>query len=157
MKIFKNRACMMVLVIFILGTLVGCGKEKVKDVSIEDLDQKINQEVELVDMVKGNIEQLKTLYDIEKEQIDSFVLYTASTNIKANEIAILKIKDSNDIEKIQEKLKNRIEKQSQNFKEYIPEEYFLIENHVLKNNGEYIVFIISQDAQKIEEIIDGCF
>ncbi|WP_053955375.1 DUF4358 domain-containing protein [Inediibacterium massiliense] len=157
MKIFKNRAWTMILIILILGTLAGCGKEKSKDVSIEDINQKINQEVDLSSMVKGDMEQLEKLYDIEKEKVDSFVLYTASTNIKADEIAIVKVKDSNDIEKVQEAFQNRIDKQSKAFQDYLPEEYFLIENHVLKNNGEYIIFIISKDTQKIEEIVDGCF
>lgn len=61
------------------------------------------------------------------------------------------------IDSIKEKISHRIEIQAKNFKDYLPDEYFLIEKHVLKSKDNYILFIISEDADVIEDIFDRSF
>ncbi len=94
---------------------------------------------------------------MDVEDLEDFILYTPSTNIEANEIAILKVKDSNKIDDIKDKLMKRAEKQGDVFKDYLPDEYFLIEKYVLKAKDNYILFIISEDVETIEDILIEIF
>ncbi|PGL73878.1 DUF4358 domain-containing protein, partial [Bacillus thuringiensis] len=43
------------------------------------------------------------------------------------------------------------------FKDYLPDEYFLIEKHVLKTKDNYILLAISKDADKVEKTFDKIF
>ena len=108
-------------------------------------------------MVESDSDKLKKLYDIDADKIEGFKLYTAKTNIEANELLILKVKDKEDIDGINEAINDRIETQSNSFKDYLPDESYLIENHILKSNGNYIVFIISEEAEQIENAFDESF
>ncbi|WP_142335352.1 DUF4358 domain-containing protein, partial [Bacillus toyonensis] len=58
------------------------------------------------------------------------------------------------VKNIKEKILSRIEKKSKSFKDYLPDEYFLIEKHVLKTKDNYILLAISKDADKIEKTFD---
>jgi hypothetical protein len=146
-----------IIIIFIL--LTGCSSDNKaeKEPSIDEIEKNISEAVDLSNMKKVDGDKLEKLYDIHSDELEGFLLYTADTNIKADEMLILKVSDEKDISDIQDKISNRIEEQSNSFKDYLPDEYYLIEKHVLKSNGQYILFVISEDAEKIESIFDESF
>lgn len=154
----KNILIIIPLVIFILFAFVGCSvfkKSEVKNPSVKEISVKIKQTVDISDMKEGDSKKLKKLYNINSDDVEEFALYTAPSNLRADEIAIIKVKDSNNVNKFKDQISKRIEKQGTSFKDYLPDEYFLIEKHVLKTKGNYILLVISKDAKKIEDIFDG--
>lgn len=149
----------MVLFTFILFILTSCSSKRAmdKNISIKDIDEKIRETVDLSNMNIGDSEKLEKLYDIDIEDLEDFILYTSTKNIEASEIALLKVKDVNKIDDIKDKITARIEEKSNSFKDYIPDEYYLIEKHVLKTKNNYILFVIFEDVETIEKIFDESF
>ncbi len=158
-KKYKGVFYSMVLCSLIIFVLTSCSSNKstYKDVSVKYMDEKIKESVDISNMNVGDEEKLEKIYKIDIKDLEEFVLYTPSTNIQANEIAIMKVKDSSKMEDIQDKISERIDSQGTNFKDYLPDEYFLIEKHVLKTKDNYILFVISEDAETIEKIFDESF
>ncbi|MED3481568.1 DUF4358 domain-containing protein [Bacillus toyonensis] len=157
LKLFNIKFVITIIVCTItLGALSGCfgKKENVNNLSATEIGAKIKQVANLEEMKKGDSKKLQKLYNINTDEIESFVLYTAPTNIKADEIATIKVKDMKNVKNIKEKILSRIEKKSKSFKDYLPDEYFLIEKHVLKTKDNYILLAISKDADKIEKTFD---
>ncbi|EJR57476.1 hypothetical protein IIO_05003 [Bacillus cereus VD115] len=157
LKIFNIKFVISIIVCMItLGALSGCfeKKENVNNLSATEIREKIKQVANLEEMKEGDSKKLQKLYNINTDEIESFVLYTAPTNIKADEIATIKVKDMKNVKNIKEKILSRIEKKSKSFKDYLPDEYFLIEKHVLKTKDNYILLAISKDADKIEKTFD---
>lgn len=144
------------LLIFIL-TSCSSSKPTDKNVSVKDINEKIKESVDISNMNVGDSEKLEKLYDINSEDLEDFALYTPSTNIEANEILVMKVKDSSKMDDIKDKISARIDGQAANFKDYLPDEYYLIEKHVLKTKDNYILFVISEDADKIEKAFDESF
>ena len=155
----KNVFALTVIIVRSLALLTGCSSKDTtsKEPSIDEIDQNINDDVDISNMVESDSDKLEKLYDIDIDKVDNFKLYTAKTNIEANELLILKVKNEEDIGDIKEDINDRIESQTNSFKDYLPDEYFLIEKHVLKSNGNYIIFIISEEAEKIESLFDKSF
>lgn len=155
----KNSFKLIGITVIIIALLSGCSSSNKteNEISINDIDQNIKESVDISNMVESDSDKLKKLYDIDFEKIEDFKLYTAKTNIEANELLILKVKDKEDIDDIKEVIEGRIETQSNSFKDYLPDEYYLIENHILKSNGNYIIFIISEEAEEIESSFDKSF
>ena len=155
----KNVFALTVIMVIILTLLTGCSSKDTtsKEPSIDEIDQNINDDVDISNMVESDSDKLEKLYDIDIDKVENFKLYTAKTNIEANELLILKVKNEEDIGDIKEDINDRIESQTNSFKDYLPDEYFLIEKHVLKSNGNYIIFIISEEAEKIESLFDKSF
>lgn len=155
----KNVFALTVIMVIILTLLTGCSSKDTtsKEPSIDEIDQNINDDVDISNMVESDSDKLEKLYDIDIDKVENFKLYTAKTNIEANELLILKVKNEEDIGDIKEDINDRIESQTNSFKDYLPDEYFLIEKHVLKSNGNYIIFIICEEAEKIESLFDKSF
>ncbi|KAA0746707.1 DUF4358 domain-containing protein [Bacillus sp. BF2-3] len=157
LKLFNIKFVITIIVCTItLGALSGCfgKKENVHNLSATEIGEKIKQVTNLEEMKEGDSKKLQKLYNINPDEVESFVLYTASTNIKADEITTIKVKDMKNVENIKEKISSRIEKKSKSFKDYLPNEYFLIEKHVLKTKDNYILLAISKDADKVEKTFD---
>ncbi|WP_336820818.1 DUF4358 domain-containing protein [Bacillus thuringiensis] len=157
LKFFNIKFVITIIVCTItLGSLSGCfgKKENVHNLSATEIGEKIKQVTNLEEMKEGDSKKLQKLYNVNTDEIESFVLYTAPTNIKADEIATIKVKDMKNVENIKEKISSRIEKKSKSFKDYLPDEYFLIEKHVLKTKDNYILLAISKDADKVEKTFD---
>ncbi|MBW5467071.1 DUF4358 domain-containing protein [Brevibacillus formosus] len=140
-----------------MGMLAGCSSEggTTEELSAAKVGEKIQQTISFQDMKQGDLEKLQKLYHIEAEEVEDFILYTASSNVKADELAVIKVKDTNDTENITEKIQQRIEAQTIKFKDYRPEEYFLIEKHVLKTKGQFVLFAVSKEVDQIESVFDG--
>lgn len=156
-KLFNIKFVITIIVCTItLGALSGCfgKKENVNNLSATEIGAKIKHVTNLEEMKEGDSKKLQKLYNIKTDEVESFVLYTAPTNIKADEIAVMKVKDMKNVENIKVKLLNKIEKKSKSFKDYLPDEYFLIEKHVLKTKDNYILLAISKDADKVEKTFD---
>lgn len=152
----KQRGIAVLALTFAILIFAGCASQNGPDKSLtaKEVAEHIQEAADLSEMKQRDAEQLRKLYRIEESEIADFVLYTASSNVKANELAIIKVKDSRDTEKVMEQISRRIEAQTSKFKDYLPEEYYLIEKHVLKSAGPFVFFIVSSDADLIELALD---
>lgn len=152
----KKSINFLILAVIVLTLFVGCSSEG-KTPSIEEINNNIVQATDISEMRVGDAKKLEKLYGIDAEKLESFFLYTPPSNIEADEIAILKVKNSNDIDSIKEKISKRINDKEVSFKDYLPDEYYLVEKHVLKNKDSYIIFVTHNDYKIIEETFDKCF
>lgn len=150
----------MIAILITLSIFTGCnasGKANSKIPSTTDIVDNIREAVKFPEMVEMDGKKLEKLYKIQPGTLDGFWGYLAFSNIKADEILIIKVKDSNDVENVRKSINVRIEQQANSFKDYLPNEYHLIQNHVLKTRGNYILFAVSKDADKIEDAFDRSF
>lgn len=139
--------------------LTGCfsSDTETKNPSVEDIGNNIKESVDFSDMVEVDKDKFERIYGIDTDKVEEFFAYAPSSNISASELAVIKVKDSSDLDYLKEKINMRVEKQAKSFKDYLPEEYYLIENHILKSKKDYVLFVISNDADEIEEIFDASF
>lgn len=142
--------------ILLCSMLTGCsGKnESAMDVPVPIIEEKIKQAASVDNMEKGDSHRLKKLYRLDPSEVQDFVLYTAQSNVEANELAVIQLKQENQAEDVKAKIIKRIEAQEVKLKDYRPEQFYLVEKHVLKVKGRYILFAVSKDAEKIESAFD---
>lgn len=148
----KKKFLAIIVLILIVLAAVGCSSKS--NVSFNDVSEKIKKSADVSNMRAENSEKLKKLYDIDAAKLDGFKLYRAQSNVKADEILILKVKDKGDIEDIKSKINKRIDKQATSFKDYLPKEYNVIKNNVVKTKDDFVLLAISKDADKIGTAFD---
>ncbi len=139
--------------------MVGCsqGQGQAKNPSVAEIRDQIAASVDISELIEQEKDELATLYNIDTADVDEAIVYIAPTNLQADELTIIKLKDGADVEEIKELIAQTVEQQANSFKDYLPEEYDLIEKHVLKSKGNYILLAISEKADKIEDIFDKSF
>lgn len=130
---------------------------QVKNVSMEEIKQYVVQATDVSVMQEDDGTRLKKLYGINKRDVEDFILYAPKSNMEANEILILKAKTKDDLKALQAKVNERVEKQSDSFKNYEQTQYEIISNYVLEQKDQYLILIISKDSKAIKELIDKSF
>ncbi len=153
----------LVLVMVTLFTFVGC--EKAPDVAVKDIITNIQAEVkeieglveldlkseELTEFDKMTVEA----FGINPEDISEGIIKYPMINLAVDEVIVLKAVDESKIEAIKEALNKHVEAQIKNFENYVPKNSELVKNHILKTQGNYILFVVSENAEKIESIFDN--
>ncbi|MFU0800632.1 MAG: DUF4358 domain-containing protein [Xylanivirga thermophila] len=147
------------LLMFSITWISGCTKsDKVeKEPSMAEIWENIKKSSDVSEMIKGDQKDFDKLYDMDKDEVEEFLLYLAPSNIRSDEVAVIKANKKDDIDDIIDNIKDRIEDKKEGFKDYIPEEYELIQKHVLTSKGNYVLFVVSKDAEKIEEAFENSF
>ncbi|GAA0731957.1 DUF4358 domain-containing protein [Clostridium oceanicum] len=161
MKYFKNKQikifALLLSLTFISSLFSSCSIIHFKSPKVSEIITNIKKNNDLSSLNKSTKSKLRKLYGISYKTLEDFALYIPKTNMEANELLILKVKNQDDIDSIKERIEKRIEKQSNTFKDYAPNQYELLENHILKVKGPYLIFIVSKNANNIMININDSF
>lgn len=143
--------------LFFMASTAGCSTKSEANTSFKEISDSIIQEADLSDMQAGEGSNLQKLYEIDPDKLENYIIYTPSANIEAEELVLLQVKDVEDMKDIEDKIEKRIASKADSFQEYLPEEYYLVENCVLKTEGEYLLFLVASDADKVGELFEEFF
>ena len=102
-------------------------------------------------------QQVKDTYDIDVLKLENYVIKVPMMNIRADEIAIIKVKNMKDVEYVKNKLKIRLENIQNTFKGYLQDQYELAKNPLIISRGKYILMSVSDKNDDIETVFKGYF
>ena len=81
---------------------------------------------------------------------DEAVLYFPITNMDAEELLILKLADPSQAEAAAAAIQERNQSQINVYEGYAPEQYALCEDAVIDVQGNYILYVVHKDADRID-------
>ena len=155
---FKYKIYYRLLAVLVVVVFVGLYKVlEVKDINISEIRNAIINSTDVSVMDEDDGTKLRKLYGVNKYDLDQFIYYGPKSNMEANEILIIKPKNDSDTEKIEKAITNRINTQSDSFRNYNKEQYEILSNHILEKKDGYIIILISKDNEKIKQSLDYVF
>ncbi|PAB61090.1 DUF4358 domain-containing protein [Anaeromicrobium sediminis] len=155
------------LVVFItLFSFVGCS-EKVPNIAMKDIMTNIENESQIVsgltelDLKKADLndyeKQIIESLDLNTDDIEEGIMKFPMINLQADSVILLKAKDSSKLPELKVSLEKYVENQIKAFENYLPQNLDVVKNHILKEKGNYIILIVSHEADKIELAFDNSF
>jgi len=162
-------------------TFTGCQKEEkqVMDVNINVQDKAEESKAEEVAEEKtidcksiaqsllNDVSYTDQLGEVDKDTASMFLNFAdveieeayiyESSGATAEEIVVLKCKDSDSAAKAKTAFEQRVEEQTDNFTDYVPEEVPKLKDAVIITSGEYAVLSVSGDSGKAKSIIEAAF
>lgn len=161
MKFIKKRTGIIIFLSILITTIVsGCSKpagQVLKTPEVSQIEERVMKNIDTTDMIKLDDKKLERVYGIKADEIEGFFIYVSTSNIKADEIAVFRAKDSNGIENIKAKIADRMVQLGTSFKDYLPEQYSVIEKRTLEVKGNYIFLVVSKNGAEIKKSFDKCF
>lgn len=101
-------------------------------------------------------EQLKEIYDIDSEDMDSFVAIASDDSLIKDQIIIIRTMGESEACKTRDRLQKYYDKILADSKSYLPDEYEKIKKCSVVKEGIYVSLIISDQADKITEVYNSC-
>ena len=143
-----------IIAIAVLAMIIVKNNNKTIQINIEDLASKILQSGAFEDeLIKVDSEMIMKDYNFTADEVEEFVSYQGS-GATSEEIVILKLKDKSNLNSIKDKINARIEERKEAFQSYLPKEVGKIDNNILRVEGNYVIFCVSNDSSKVNQIIN---
>ena len=120
---------------------------------VDEMLAKIEQPM----MMELTGEQVQEVYNIDPEKLADYAIRIPMMNVKSNEIAILKVKDVADVPAVEEAVKQRAQTVQQQFETYLPDQYENAKNYKVVTKGNYVLFVISDQADELVTEYDRFF
>lgn len=95
---------------------------------------------------------LKKNFGLSPEDYEGVMIYTPGTNMYANEVLLIRLKDTAQAESVEQAIRRRIESQIQIFEGYAPEPTALLQQAIVDVRGNYILYVTDAQANPIDEV-----
>lgn len=157
----KNKIIILLAVVSAFAMiLTGCGKKedaedvKDKDIDVKEIWDKIESEIgteTFPAFVEGSSDDIKMYYDINPDDLNSYVLKSPMMVVKSTEIFIAHIKDGK-MNEVKSGIEKRVKALEEIWENYLQDQYELVKNHKIETSGNYVIFVVSEEAEKIVNI-----
>lgn len=147
----KKLVYAILLVCLVFG-LAACGGAKALDVDVEQLLSDMATKVGWKDMMTMSSKHLKNLYGIAEADVVKFSGVMKNDGITADEILLIKAENETKADALKEKLQARLKNKANEAKDYLPEQYAVIEKAEIKQKGLYLALLVSPDVDALSKL-----
>lgn len=136
-----------VLIIFLIGfiavmLLSGADSKK----SAEEIETAITAVADMSGMEKSDDRGIRRNLGLNTSDYDGVVYYKSISTMDVQEILIVKLKSNDQAEAVETAVQSRINSQLKSFNGYGAEQCQLLESSVVKTEGNFVLYVVSQNA-----------
>lgn len=124
---------------------------KTNNISLERMEELLVNSVDTSLMTKCDDLALKKYYGLNTNDYEEFIYYKPSSSMDVDELLVIKVKNENQIQIIENSINSRLNKQKKSFEGYGIEQTKLLNEYVFKIKGKYIFFAVSKDVQILKK------
>lgn len=136
------------LLIFMIILQVG---NRSSNASLESVSQEVLGAADQEGMQESNNRMFQKFYGLDAQDYEGVTLYSPVSNMDAQELLIVKLKDSSQAEAVTEAINSRLETQMNSFEGYGIEQYAMLEDHILDVQGNFILYVVNPNAQAADD------
>jgi predicted small secreted protein len=150
----KKTILNVTLILLLILSLTACNEKKEVVIDIEALTTEATAAAEFrEEMQELNDDVIVNIYSsLKLSNVEKYKVFVNSTGGKADELAIFEAKSVEQAEEIYNAVMERIDDLKFSFEGYVPEELKHLDNAVLKKEGKYVLFVISEKFENVNEI-----
>lgn len=121
-------------------------QDRQSSASFDSVRSAVLQTLDLADMQEADAQMVRRLYGFAPSEVDGCLLYYPATNMGARELLIVKLSDLSQQKSVSDAIQARKQTQMKSFEGYGIEQYDLLSNSIVEVQGNYILFVVHEDA-----------
>ncbi len=141
-----------VLVVVIVGTQVG---RRDSNTPIDEVSGAVTANIDMEPLEESTNRMFRKLYGLNASDYDGVVLYSPADYMDAEELLIVKLEEDDQADEVTQAIETRLETQKNSFEGYGVEQFALLEDAVLDVQANYILYVVSADAQEADQAFRG--
>ena len=114
--------------------------------SFDAVSSAVLQSIDLTDMQEADAQMVRRLYGFAPSEMDGCLLYYPATNMGARELLLVKLSDLSQQTSVSDAIQARRQTQMKSFEGYGVEQYDLLSNSIVEIQGNYILFVVHENA-----------
>lgn len=140
-------ACVGTLIVFIICLIVSLSSGTAK--SVEEIAQNPVKYATQSKMKKRSANEAAKTFGFNPQDAEGIVYYCNDSIMDVSEILIVKLKKPSDAKEFEAAVQKRVENQQNLFKNYAPEQYALLQNSIIKADGNTLFYCTAQNNKEI--------
>ena len=117
--------------------------------SFADVKAAVLAATDLSAMQEGDSRMIRRLYGLEEDSYETATLWYPVTNMGAEELLLVRLKETTGQELVRTAMENRIAQQMDSFEGYGVSQYEMLENAVIEMQGNYILFVSASNPAAV--------
>ncbi len=138
----------LLLTIFVMSLLGG---GEISNAKMESVAKKVVKAIDTGELSEADNRMVKRLYGLNANDYENVVLYVSDSNMKVEELLIVKLTDTAQSETVETAIDTRLNKQLESFEGYGPEQCKLLKDHILDVKGNYILYVVDKKAKAADK------
>ena len=131
--------------------LAGCTPQK-KDISLAQIYQQMEETGVLPEMLPLDEEEGYNLIGLEYDQYTEQVVMVSQNSLLADEVILLRAKDKASADATYKLLEGRMDAKSREARDYSPEQYAIIKDGILKQDGQTLILLVSPRVNELNDV-----
>lgn len=121
--------------------------------SVSEIYKEIVSSVALVSPVEMSDEFISNYYGIEPDKLEEYVFVMSEEATSAETVAIMKVKDTGDVESIKTALGVVVDEKRAEMENYLPEQFAIVDKSSVETKDSYVWLVISENQADILALI----
>ena len=138
-----------ILVVVFLYVISAQGRESQTEFSV--MAEAVTGAADLSTMQEADNQMVKRLYGLDPDAYEGVLLYYPTTNMGAEEILLVKLKDTSQQETVKTAMEDRVATQKANFDGYGISQYEMLEQCVIETRGNYMLLVVAADTSSVRQ------
>lgn len=144
------------VVVGIVCLIMLFGGNSVSGADPQEVAEAVTSAVDMENMQLADNQMVKRFYGLDPADYEGCILYYPNTNMMAEEVLIVKLKDISQQQTVSDAIEARLQTQKNTFEGYGVEQYDLLTNHaVVELRGNYVLFVVSDHAEAARKAFRG--
>lgn len=123
--------------------------------AFSDVQEAVLSAADLTPMAEGDNQTFKRLYGLSASDYENVLLYYPTTNMGAEEILLIQLKDISQQQAVKDSIENRLNTQKKSFEGYGVDQYAMLEKAVVEVQGNYILLVVADDPAPVRKAFLG--
>ena len=111
----------------------------------------VTQAADLTPMQEADGQMVKRLYGLDPNDYEGVLLYYPTTNMGAEELLVIKLRDTTQQEAVTAAIDARMASQMSNFDGYGVGQYEMLEKRITEVRGNYILLVVASDPTPVQQ------
>lgn len=112
-----------------------------------EVAEAVVETIDMENMLEADNQLIKRFYGLDPTAFDGCILYYPTTNMMAEEVLIVKLRDLSQQEAVRSAIEKRIETQKTTFEGYGVEQFELLSNNaVVEVRGNFVLFVVNENS-----------
>lgn len=146
--------CLAGLVFFLYTKMAG---SRLSTVSFADMQAAVTGAADMATMQEADNQMIKRLYGLDPSLYDGVCLYYPLTNMGAEELFLLKLKDASQQDEVRSAIEARLATQKKSFEGYGIEQSAMLNRSVYEVRGNYAIFVSADDTAPMKNAFDRTY
>ena len=140
------------LIALVVAVIIFASGRKQSSASFDKVKNAVTGLAVSDQMQNAESRYLKKIYGLNAVDYEDVLIYIPTTNMSAQELLLVKLSDVSQSETVVQAIQERIDSQYNIFEGYAPEQVAMLDRAIIDPQGNYILYVSGDNAEKIDEV-----